>query len=167
MRIIKKISGTCSEIAGRISMLTVFILLVLTVCDVIGRFVFNSPIPGTFELTRILFALSVFFSFSLSQYKGENLGITILYDKYPLRLKGIIDLFSVLISIAMFSVAFYQMLKYAGRMMAVKQVTSVLRWPVYPWIYFASIGLVTLVIALLWDLVVSIKKIMGETTDES
>lgn len=167
MRLIKKFVGLCCEISAKIGMLAVFILLVLTVGDVIGRFVFNKPIPGTFELTKIIFALSAFFSFPVSQYKGENLGITLIYDKMPLRLRGILDFLSSVISICMFSVAFLQTLRYAARMKAANSITSVLRWPMHPWIYIAAIGLLILVIALLWDFIVSIKELKGEKIDES
>lgn len=167
MILIKKIVGAICEIAARIGMLAIFILLVLTVSDVAGRFIFNKPIAGTFEITKILFALSVFFSFPVSQYKGENLGITLLYDKFPIRVRGILDLFSSLISMVLFSIAFWQTLKYAARMKAAHSITSVLRWPMHPWIYIAAVGLLVLVIALVWDFAVSIKELKGEKIDES
>lgn len=167
MNFIKKIIGICCEISAKIGMLAIFFLLALTVSDVAGRFIFNKPIAGTFELTKILFALSVFFSFSISQFKGENLGITLVYNKFPVRIRGVLDLFSAVISIAMFSVAFTQMLKYAARMKCSNTVTSVLRLPMHPWIYFASIGLLLLVVALVWDLLVSIKELKGDKIDES
>ncbi len=162
MHLFKKIVGTCCEISARIGMLSIFILLVMTVGDVAGRFIFNRPIPGTFELTKILFALSTFFSFAISQFKGENLGITLIYDKFPRRGKGILDLFSALLGIGTFSIAFIQTVRYATRMKAVGTITSVLRWPMFPWIYLASLGLLVLVIALLWDLAFSIKAIKGD-----
>ena len=85
----------------------------------------------------------------------------------PLRLRGILDFLSSVISICMFSVAFRQTLRYAARMKAANSITSVLRWPMHPWIYIAAIGLLVLVIALLWDFIVSIKELKGEKIDES
>ncbi len=167
MQFIKKLVGVCCETSAKIGMLAIFTLLALTVSDVFGRFIFNKPIPGTFELAKILFALSAFFSFPVSQYKGENLGITLLYDKMPLWLKGILDFSSSIVSIAMFSTALLQTLKYAARMKAANSITSVLRWPMHPWIYLAAVGLLVLVLALLLDLVKSIKEIKGEEVDES
>ncbi len=167
MRLFKKIIETCCELSARVGMAAVFILLALTVCDVAGRYIFNSPIPGTFELTKILFALSVFFSFAISQFRGENLGITLLYNKFPTRVQGILDLFSSLLSISMFVIALYQIFRYAERMRIANTTTSVLRWPIYPWIYLASVGMLVLVIALVWDLGVSVKELKGEKNDES
>ncbi len=167
MNLIKKIVDICCNIAGKIGMAAIFILLFLTVGDVLGRFIFTRPIPGTYEVTKILFALSVFFSFSVSQYNGENLGITLIYDKFPVRVRGIIDFIGSVLSIGMFTVAFIQTIKYAARMKASHTITSVLRWPMHPWIYIASIGILVLVIALLWDFIVSIKEMKGEKTNES
>jgi TRAP-type C4-dicarboxylate transport system permease small subunit len=167
MMIIKKIAGLISELAAKIGMLSIGVLLFMTVGDVLGRFLFNHPIPGTFEVTKILFALSVFFSMPVSQYNGENLGITLLYDRFPLRIKGVLDFIGSTVSIATFSVAFFQTLKYASRMQRSNTVTSVLRMPMYPWIYLASVGLVMLVLVLVWDLAQSIKELKGEKLDES
>ncbi len=167
MNLIKKIVDIICNIASKLGMAAIFILLFLTVGDVAGRFLFTHPIPGTFEITKILFALSVFFSFSVSQYNGENLGITLIYDKFPVKVQGILDFIGSGLSIGMFSVAFVQTIKYAGRMKASHTITSVLRWPMHPWIYIASIGLIVLVIALVWDLLVSIKEMKGEKANES
>ena len=167
MDLIKKIVKVSCEISAKIGMAAIFILLALTVGDVLGRYIFTKPIPGTFELSKILFALSVFFSFSVSQYRGENLGITILYDKFPEKVRSILDLFSALLSIAMFTIAFTQTIKYAARMKAANSITSVLRWPMYPWIYLAAVGLLILVIALLGDLALSVKNLKGDKVDES
>ncbi|MFH2115869.1 MAG: TRAP transporter small permease [Spirochaetota bacterium] len=162
MQVIRKIVGISCEFSARIGMLAIFVLLALTVSDVIGRYTLNKPIPGAFELTKILFALSAFFSFPVSQYKGENLGITILYEKFPIRIRGILDLLSSSISIVMFSIAVRQTLKYAARMKMANSITSVLRWPMYPWIYLAVVGLLLLVLALFLDFLTAIKELKGE-----
>lgn len=167
MLLIKKIIRVSCEISAKIGMASIFILLLLTVADVIGRFIFNHPIPGTFELTKILFALSVFFSLSVSQYRGENLGITLIYDRCPLRVRGVMDIFSSILSIGTFSTAFVQTIRYAIRMKNANTVTSVLRWPMYPWIIIASIGIVVLVLALFLDFSAAVKEIKGEEKNES
>lgn len=149
---IKKIITFSCEAAAVVGMLSIFILLILTVADVVGRFVFNHPIPGTFELTKILFAVSVFFSLPVSQYRGENLSITLLYDTFSNFVKGIFDCIISLLCIGTFSITLLQTLKYAARMRSANTITSVLRWPLYPWIYLAAVGLAILVLALILDL---------------
>ena len=167
MNLIKRISGNVSEAAAWVAILATFIMLFLTVGDVMGRYFFNRPISGTFELTRLLFAISVFFAFAIAQFKQENLYITILYSRFNNRIQGILDLFSAIIGIGMFSLAFWHTLNYAQRIESVGQYTSVLRWPIHPWIYLAALGMLVLVIALLWDLAISIKKLRGEEVNES
>ena len=167
MKLIKKITEVLNTLSARIGMLAIVILLFMTVSDVAGRFILNRPIPGTFELSKILFALSVFFSLPVSQYNGENLGITLIYDKFPVRMKGILDILSSVASIVMFSIAFTQTLKYAARMQNSNTVTSVLRLPMYPWIYLASVGLIILVVTLIRDFAIAILELKGEENNES
>ena len=167
MNLIKRVICNITEASAWIAILAIFIIIFLTFGDVVGRYFFNRPISGTFELTRLLFAISVFFAFAVAQFKKENLFITILYSKFKIRIQGILDLFSVIIGVGMFSLAFWHTLQYAQRIQSVGQFTSVLRWPIHPWIYLAAIGMLVLVIALMWDFVESIKKLRGEEVDES
>jgi TRAP-type transport system small permease protein len=167
MQLFQKIVKRCCEFSAWIGMLTVGVLLVMTVCDVLGRFFFKHPFPGTFELTKLFFALSVFYSLAISQYLGENLGITVFYEKFPRKLQGLLDFIAAFLGIATFSMSFYQIFKYAARMKLSKTVTSVLRLPIYPWIYVASIGILIMVIALLWELVGAFNVLKGGKSNES
>lgn len=143
------------------------LMMFLTVVDVVGRRFFHSPVPGTFELTRISLVVVVFAGLGLAQAEGENIGIGILYDRFPKVLRNIIDLLTAMISIVLFSIIFLHTINYAKRIAAANQVTSVLRLPVHPWIILSAIGVGVLILALIWDLIVSVLNFKGGMTDES
>ncbi len=142
-------------------------MMFLTVADVLGRRFLHMPIPGTFELTRFGLVLIVSFGLAYAQIEGENIGITILYERFPSIVKKVLDIIIALGSIGLFCIVFINTLKYAARISNADQITSVLRLPVHPWIYISAIGVGVLILALILDLLNNVLNFKGEIKDES
>ncbi len=168
MQAIKTVIHFINKNAMLASTLVVLFIMFLTVSDVMGRYFLNKPIPGTFELTRIALAITVFISVGYSQIEKVNISITVLYDRLPVIVQKILGIFNALISITLFSLVFWQMLKYAGRLADAGQYTTVLRLPMHPWVLIAAAGTFLLCLALVWDLIEAIKKFFpqGDVTNE-
>src|SRR5688500_8946585 len=58
--------------------ITLFTLMVLTCADVIGRYFFNRPIWGGFELTEAMLALLIFLGLPLVTLRGDHIEIDML-----------------------------------------------------------------------------------------
>ncbi len=152
MQTINKAIHVLSKSIAKIGAIITALMMFLTVADVFGRRFLDMPIPGTFELTRFGLVFIVFFGLAYAQIEGENIGINILYDRFPSIVRKILDLIITLGSIALFSLVFINTLKYAARISNSHQITSVLRLPVHPWIYISAIGIGVLILVLIWDL---------------
>jgi len=167
MQTIKKAIQFLAKSIAFIGAIITALMMFLTVADVLGRRFFHMPIPGTFELTRFGLVLIVSFGLAYAQIEGENIGITILYDKFPNSVKRVLNLIISLGSIGLFSIVLVNTLKYAARISNANQITSVLRLPVHPWIYISAIGVGVLILALIWDLLNNVLNFKGEISDES
>ncbi|MEI6470341.1 MAG: TRAP transporter small permease [Betaproteobacteria bacterium] len=62
-------------------MIVIVIMALLTGFDVVGRYVFNSPIPGTFELTEALMSIVVASGIAKATQMGEHISVDALYVK--------------------------------------------------------------------------------------
>ena len=168
--ILKKVKSVVKGVvnfSAFLSALVVVFMMFLTVADVVGRRFFNSPVAGTFELTRISLVIIVFTGLGLAHFDGENIGISILFDKFNKKLQKILDVIISIISIGLFWLVIINTFKYAKRIANANLVTSVLRLPMYPWIYISAFGVAILILALIWSLIESIQSFKGEITDES
>lgn len=78
-------------------------LMLVTCIDVIGRYVFNNPVPGAIELTQMSMAILVFAVMPVVTWRGGHIVVDLL-DSYlnPLVLKAL-SLFAALT----ISVSFY------------------------------------------------------------
>lgn len=59
-----------------------FVLMCITVVDVVGRYVFGRPLPGGFELTEMFLAVTVFASLPLVERREEHISIDLLDYRY-------------------------------------------------------------------------------------
>jgi TRAP-type transport system small permease protein len=168
MQLIKKVIYALNLNALKLSMIVILFLMFITVGDVFGRFFFNRPISGTFELTRIALVTIVFISLGYSQIQKVNISITLFVSRLPLFAQNVIDLFNSLLSLTLFSLISWQMFRYAERLSAAGQYTTVLRLPMHPWVLIAAAGALLLCMALLWDMLLAVRKLFkGDVIDES
>jgi len=63
---------------GGLSALVLFTMMVVTVVDVVGRYFFNSPLPGAAELNEIGLGLLVFAALPLITARGGHVTIDLL-----------------------------------------------------------------------------------------
>lgn len=58
-------------------------LMLLTAADVVGRYFFNSPITGVFDLTQLAVLIMVFLGLSYCGFQGGHIVIELIYEKLP------------------------------------------------------------------------------------
>lgn len=168
MQLIKGFIHGCNKHALKASMVIILFMMFITVGDVLGRYFLNKPIPGTFELTRISLVSIVFLSLGYAQLEKVNISINLLFSRFPKLLQKILEVFISLISLGLFSVVSWQLIMYADRISSAGQYTTVLRLPMHPWIFVAAVGALLLCLALLWDLIEAITKLIkGDVMNES
>ena len=67
--------------------------------DVLGRYLFNHPVPGAYELVEYLMAIIVPFSIAYSAAQKCHVGVDILVEKLPRRSRAVVDIITQIITI--------------------------------------------------------------------
>ncbi|MGJ9385275.1 TRAP transporter small permease [Salipaludibacillus sp. CF4.18] len=71
--------------------------------DVIGRYFFNKPISGSFELTELGSAILVFFALAITHKYKEHNAIGFIVDKLSHKARNIIEgIIELFISVVLF-----------------------------------------------------------------
>jgi TRAP-type C4-dicarboxylate transport system permease small subunit len=146
-----------------VAMVVLLLLMFLTVGDVVGRYMVGfipgfGPIPGTFELTEFMLAITVLTAIGYTQLKGEHISIDMFITKFSPRVRAIIDSVTNFLSLAMFALVTWQTIKYAQLLYESHDVSGVLRLPVYPFLIVAAIGSFMFSLAMLSSFFQSLKK---------
>lgn len=159
----EKFSLSINRFLTHVSSIALAVLMFLTVADVFGRYLFNRPVPGTFELTEVLMVLIVFMALGLAQHHNEHISLDLAYNYFSRRQKGATDIFVEVVNLVVVVGITWQLYEYSVRMSEGNYTTAVLELPIHPFVILAIAGTVSYVLAIICDLSKSIAKIRRET----
>jgi len=88
----QKVLDTCEKIMIYVSSMSTFILMLLTTADAGGRYLFNRPITGAYEITaNYLMVAAVFLATGYGYREGAYIRVTFLADRLPGIVKLVVN----------------------------------------------------------------------------
>ena len=158
----ERFSLAINRLLSYVGSIALALLMSLTVADVFGRYLFNRPVPGTFELTEMSMVLIVFLALGQAQHRGEHISLDLAYNFFPGWLKKGVDVLVHLVNLIVVVAITWQLYRYSIRMLDGGYTTAVLKLPVHPFVLAAIAGVATYSLAILSDLGKTFKKSRGE-----
>ena len=85
-----------------LSVVATLFMMFLTTVDTVGRYLFNKPIIGAYEITeKYLMVAVVFFGLTYAYKGGSYIRVTFLVDRLPQKVKLMINYFIQIYSIVL------------------------------------------------------------------
>ena len=84
-QLIARIHRTLATLLGCL----VLILMMVIIVDVVGRFVFNKPLPGGVEISMLLFVWVIFLPLAYVLFEGNHVRLTLFLVRLPQRGRSI------------------------------------------------------------------------------
>jgi len=78
-----------SEKAGKAISLLIFLMMVITTVEVVGRYAFNHPTVWVWPINRQLFGVFILFAGIYTMSQGAHIRVEILYEHFPPKMKMI------------------------------------------------------------------------------
>ena len=91
-----------SRFMAAIAAIVLGIMMMLTVADVTGRYFFNHPINGSWELIGFLLVCGGTWGLAYCQVTKAHIRVTVLHDIFPARPKAVITFVAYLIRFTRF-----------------------------------------------------------------
>ncbi|MCD7927524.1 MAG: TRAP transporter small permease [Oscillospiraceae bacterium] len=151
-KIVKKLTGVVSIVSA----VGFLFIMVITVCDIVIRYITSDSILGVYEIVERTMVCAVFAGFAYTQTEHAHVQITLLAAKYPAKLKFIMLALNNLLCAAASVFVAYAAAKQAGVALASNYTTGILLIPLYPFYWVEVVSMVVLCIAFLLDMVKSI-----------
>jgi TRAP-type C4-dicarboxylate transport system permease small subunit len=130
--------------------LILFALVLITCVDVVGRYFFDRPLTGAFELTEVLLAALVFAALPLTTERREHVEVDLLTTLLGPRANQLLSAFAGLFSAALLATFAWRLATHAMRSMQDGAVTNALEIPLAPFGFLAAFScLVSAFIAFL------------------
>lgn len=144
-----RVIGLITRMLAVIGTILLFSMMVLTFVDVWGRYVFNYPIPGGFEITELMMATLIFAGFPLITQHEEHITVD-LFDRFvPKALVRWQNVLIGLLCTVMVATLSYRMWLRAAEQLAYGDRTAALYIPVAPITYFMAVTMALTCILLL------------------
>lgn len=128
-------SGSLLRLLGLTMAAILFLLMLVTFVDVMGRYLFSLPLPGAFEFTQILMAVLIFSGLPLVCAHDVNIRVDIAHGRLSERSRRVLDVFNHLVSTVALAVLAWRLWVKAGATLAAGDLSMYLGLPMYPVCY--------------------------------
>ena len=135
-------------------------MMLLTVADVIGRYVFSKPIRGTYELVGFLLVGAGSLGLGYCQVKKAHIRVDFLLQRFPEKVRAIITVIANFLGFAAFSLLCWRCALYAQYYIsATGNHTDTLGIPLFPFVVVLAVVTGMLALVLLFDFAHSLTEV--------
>jgi len=128
---------------GYLCAVLMFCLMLLTCVDVVGRYFFNKPVTGGFEMTEMLLAALIFAGLPLVTLRGDHITVDLLDPLIPDRLFRAQHVIATAIGVACTAYLAWRLGLRAAELASRGETTSELAFPI-AWLAWAMSVLMAL-----------------------
>ena len=124
------------------------VVTVLTFVSVLLRYFFSWAIPDSYDLTRLLLGILIFWGIAVASFRGDHITVDLLWSAMPPRVQRVTDTFASIVTLIALTTFTWMFATKVINTRADNVETFDLREPV--WIYYliAWIGLASAVVLL-------------------
>lgn len=123
---------------GGVAGILLFFIMAVTVIDVVGRYLFNSPLPGGFEITQFLMAALIYSALPSVSRQESHITIDLLDPFTPAAVIPVRQVLVNLIAAVCMGIIAWKLWELAEKIREYGDVTEYLRMSRAPIIYFMA-----------------------------
>ncbi len=124
-------------------------MMFLTFADVAGRYVFNKPINGAYELTEYAMAIVIGFGIAYCAVQKGHVTIDLITTRFPKRAQAIIDSVTGFICLGLSVLIVWKYIEFIPDIYHSGRESVILGIPYYPFVAIVTLGLLSLTVVLL------------------
>lgn len=137
---VQRVAKHAATLAAYAAGIVLVALMTGTVADVLGRYLFNYPLLGVFDLTHFAVVIIVYMGFAYCTYFGGHAAIELLYDRLSAPIARVMDRIIHVSSAIMMGVLAWRAGVDAIQVQEFGQASQLLELPLYPAYWVAAVG---------------------------
>lgn len=150
------------KITVYIAIFLLAVMMFLGAADITGRYVFNNPVTGAGEWSRLLMGGVVFLGWAYTLAKGGHVTVDIAFGHYPPRAKAIVSFVALLLSLFTFSLITWRAAIIAMVDWQAGKLFNVILIPVAPFEFLLSFGALLLCLECIIQMVHLFPEVSGK-----
>ena len=154
---LRVIEGNLRHIEDWLNLASVFIIMFLmffATAEILGRYIFNAPVPGHVEIVELIMAGVVFFGIAYTERVGGHVRMELFITRV---LKGrayhIAEAITTTLSLFVYLFILVYTFKFALFSLQVGDVTAYINWPTWPSKFAIPLGAFFLCIRFVIELI--------------
>jgi len=149
----QKLLDWCEKVMVFVSSMSTFVLMLLTTADAGGRYLFNRPITGAYEITaNYLMIAAVFMAAGYGYREGAYIRVTFLADHLPRKMKLVVNHLVQLTCVIYGTLLVIATIQQARRIFSDHTTLSSLDIPLGPAYILVPVGLFFMSLLMLLDI---------------
>jgi TRAP-type C4-dicarboxylate transport system permease small subunit len=145
-----------SSILGYFGAFALFAMMLLTTIDVVGRYLFNAPLMGAFEITEYLVLILIFSFLCNAQSHKDHVSVDLLFNKLPRKCRNIINIINHTACLVLMALIAWMSYFKALELKEVGEASPNLVIPDYPFVFFLVLGCIVLCLEYIRDIILLI-----------
>jgi len=138
---IKKLTALQHRVTDTIGIMSLCLVVLLTVLSVGGRYLFRTPIPDVYDLTRLLHGVAISFGLVLATRRRGHIQVDLLYGLLAPGMRHLLALLGDVVVAAVIALLSWQFWGNVSALMSTGETTVMLQWPLWPFAAFIGAGL--------------------------
>ena len=137
-----------------VAWIAVLFITFMIVIDVFLRFVFNAPLPATWEMSEVVMPYIVFFAFSYTLARNGHVRVTMFMGLLPQKARFGCDIFRIIISFGMCALfTYWSWLRFWDAFLIKEEILAAIYIPWFVGKFAMPVGMATISIRFLFQLV--------------
>jgi TRAP-type C4-dicarboxylate transport system permease small subunit len=133
--------GNADALLGVVASAILLAMMLLTVVDVVARYVFSRPLRGAFEITELMLLVLIFAGLPLVSFADEHAVMDFIDRLLGPRGQGWLERAVQLVNASFMFLLTWLVWRKADRIWAYRDATDVLRIVYGPFVYFMAVTL--------------------------
>ena len=136
------------------------VMMLLTVLDVAGRYIFGIPVKGTIELSEYFMVFVGCLGLGWCALRDGQAKVDLVVQNFSDRVRGLFGLITHILGLVIFSLIAWQGLMESNVMLTTKRTSDVLEIPFFPFYLLLAFGFFMLCLTIVIILIQQLKKVV-------
>jgi TRAP-type C4-dicarboxylate transport system permease small subunit len=138
----------CENVMTCLAVASTFIMMCLTRADALGRYVFNWPITGAYEITEnYLMTMTIFLGLNYAYREGFPIRVTFLADRLSGQVKQVVKHLVQIIAILYSAILVVTTMKRTFQTLASGRIVGNVHIPLWPAYLMVPVGMIAFVVS--------------------
>lgn len=158
IRTLEKTTDKLNTIMKYLCVILLFCMMLLGTVDVLGRYLFNSPVSGTYEIFGMLLPALVLLGLAYAQAERAHIRITLLISRLPSMVQRVLGIITTIIMMFMTVLIGWHGMELSLRFKEMGKLIDTIQIPIYIPQLVVPIGAFILLLVLLVQLIQDIAR---------